>query len=172
MKTTTSGTEDAFFIKEMLLKPTSYRKSELGFTMFDVLFGAIAIGIVAVASLESLVTLNRNAAVNRMYSNARAVVQNDADTALSDVWASSASPTPACMASGTSTVAIDSRDNPNNNWSAVTLVSGTLTRTVTPVLYQSGTTGVVTYQITSAVNYFYRGKTFNYQVTTMRSTDD
>ena len=141
--------------------------------MLDVLFGATIIGIVAVASLESLVMMNRNAAVNRMYSNARAVVQKDADTALSDVWTSSASPTPSCMASGTSSVAIDSRDDPNNSWGAVTLVAGSLARTVTPVLYQSGTSGpVVTYQITSSVSYVYRGRTFTYQVTTMRSTDD
>ena len=141
--------------------------------MLDVLFGAVAIGIVAVASLESLVTLNRNAAVNRMYSNARAVVQNDADTALSDVWTTSASATPPSMASGTSTVAIDIRDDPHNSWGAVTFVSGTLARTVTPFLYQSGSSGpVVTYQITSAISYGYRSKTFSYKVTTMRSTDD
>ena len=151
---------------------TRHNRSQGGFTLIDVMFATMVIGFVAVASLESLVILNRNAAVNRMYSNARAVAQKDADTALSEVWASSASPTPSSMAGGTSTVAIDSRDDPNNSWAAVTVVSGTLTRTVTPVFYQTGSSGVVTYQITSAVNYTYRGKPFTYQVTTMRSTDD
>src|SRR5271163_996774 len=97
----------------------AYRKSQRGFTMMDVLFGAVAISIVAVASLESLVTLNRNAAVNRMFSNARAVVQNDADTALSDIWATSNSSAPSSMTSGTITVPVDIRDNPNNSWGSV-----------------------------------------------------
>lgn len=140
--------------------------------MMDVLFGVIAISVVAVASLESLVTLNRNAAVNRMFSNARAVVQNDADTALSDIWATSSSAVPSSMTSGTTTVPVDLRDNPNSSWASVTYVSGTLTRAVTPILYQSGSSGVVTYQITSSVTYVYRGRTFTYKVTTMRSTDD
>jgi len=156
----------------VVAKLISYRKSKRGFTMMDVLFGTIAISIVAVASLESLVTLNRNASVNRMFSNARAVVQNDADTALSDLWATSTSTVPPSMTSGTITVPVDLRDNPNNSWGSVTFVSGTLTRTVTPVLYQSGSSGVVTYQITSSVNYTYRGRAFTYKVTTMRSTDD
>ena len=94
--------------------------------MMDVLFGVIAISVVAVASLESLVTLNRNAAVNRMFSNARAVVQNDADTALSDIWATSSSAVPSSMTSGTTTVPVDLRDNPNSSWASVTYVSGTL----------------------------------------------
>ncbi len=140
--------------------------------MMDVLFGTVAISLVAVASLESLVTLNRNAAVNRMFSNARTVVQNDADTALSDVWGTSTSSVPTSLTSGTVTVPVDIRDDPNNSWGGVTYVSGTLTRTVTPILYQSGSSGVVTYQITSSVNYVFRGKTFTYKVTTMRSTDD
>lgn len=140
--------------------------------MLDVLFGAVIISAVAVASLVSLVSLNRNAAVNRMFCNARAVVQNDADTALSDTWQTSASPTPPSLKGGTSTVPIDLRDDPNNNWGSVTFVTGTLTRTVSPVLYQSGSSGVVTYQITSSISYRYRGKDFTYKVTTMRSTDD
>src|SRR5271168_773452 len=101
----------------------AYRKSQRGFTMMDVLFGAIAISLVAVASLESLVTLNRNAAVNRMFSNARAVVQNDADTALSEIWATSSSSVPTSLTSGTITVPVDIRDDPNNSWSGVTYVS-------------------------------------------------
>ena len=155
----------------MLFLP-KYRRSNQGFTMMEVLFGTIIISVVAVASLESLVTLNRNAAVNRMFNNARAVVQNDADTALSDVWASSSSTVPSSLTGTTCTVPIDIRDNPNNSWGSVTFVSGTLTRTVAPVLYQSGTSGVVTYQITSSVNYVYRGRAFTYKVTTMRSTDN
>lgn len=132
--------------------------------------------LIATAALTGMISLNRNAAATRLMTNARAVVQRYADTALSAPYTGlTGSTPPAILAITGSSGAPYSEDAaaPSvyvelQGSASASLVTGTLTRTVTAV---SNSVGATILNITFSLTYTYRARTYTYAVTTMRATD-
>jgi hypothetical protein len=132
------------------------------------------ISLVAVGSVQAMTLLNQRAAVNRLFLNARSIVQRNIDTALEVACTSSSIPSILATTgtagalydegTGATTVAVALQGS-----GSVTLVNGTLTRTVLPV---ANTLNASILQVTFRVDYTYGSKPYSYQITTMRAYDD
>jgi Tfp pilus assembly protein PilV len=145
-----------------------------GFALVEVMIGAILIGLVAVASMQALGVMNRNASSYRVMTNARAIVQRNIDNALS-VTASTTS-IPAILA----TTSAGGRPYDDDGGGAgvtvvlqgtagTQLVQGTLTHIVTAV---ANADSADIRRITFRLDYTLRGRPYSYQLSTMRAIDD
>ena len=146
-----------------------------GFALVEVAIGAFMIGLIAVGSVQALGVMNRNASSNRVLTNARAIVQRNIDNALSVTASKNSVPAILAITPSSGTVYDDDAGASNvvtvvlQGASNVQLVQGTLTRIVTAV---SNTDGADVRQVTFRLNYTYRGRSYAYSLTTMRSIDD
>ncbi|MDB6152111.1 MAG: hypothetical protein JWL90_564 [Chthoniobacteraceae bacterium] len=152
-----------------------------GFAMVEVLVAATLIGVAAIASIQGLGVLNRNAAGVRSLTNARAVLERNINTTLSVPWNAGSVPAVLAFTSPAGAVYDDDAGTPFDNGTANTvslalqgtngiqLINGTLTRIVTAV---PNTDNADIRQVTFRVNYNYRGRSYSCELTTMRAIDD
>jgi len=136
---------------------------------------AVLVGLVAVSSVQAFGVLNRNAAGNRIITNARVIVQRNIDTALAVTCGKSAIPAILATTPTAGTVYDDDGGAANivtvvlAGTGGVQLVQGTLTRIVTSV---TNTDAADIRQITFRLNYTFRARAYAYSLTTMRAIDD
>ncbi|MCE9610729.1 MAG: hypothetical protein K8R23_11095 [Chthoniobacter sp.] len=145
-----------------------------GFALIEVMMGAVLIGLIAVGSVQGLGRMNRNAASNRVITNARAIVQRNIDNALSVTATASSVPAILAITSASGVVYDDDAGAANivsvvlQGSSTVQLVQGTLTRIVTAV---SNPDSADIRQITFRIDYVYQGRAYSYSLTSMRAID-
>ncbi len=153
----------------------NHRTRLAGFALVEVMIAAMLIGVVAVGSVKTLDQLNRNAASNRIITNARAVVQRNIDTALSVTCQKDAIPAILSLTPAAGQVYDDDGGTANvvtvaqRGSSGVNLATGTLTRIVTTF---ANADAADIRRITFRLNYNYRGRAYTYSLTTLRAIDD
>ena len=159
----------------MVLRRYTRQHGQSALALIEVIVAATLIGLVGVASIEALGTLNRDAAVNRIFTNARSVVQRNCDTALNVTLNSGTTPAILAITGSSGVVYDDDGGTPLTvavavqGSAGVTVVTGTLTRTVTAV---SNSDNADIRQVTFLINYMYGSRPFSYKLTTMRAADD
>ncbi len=166
------------------LPPTKEKLNQSGFTLVEVLAGAAIIALVAGSVIFGLNQLNYFAAVNRLYTAAQTLAQNQIDLILTKAPYNPALnqyPTPNVLQTGTyysdpstpNTLYGSPRNVPiytdpsNNNQ----IVVGTIQTTVTGTGASIGATSLNLLQATVTVTYTYRNKTFTVNMNTMRTSD-
>lgn len=152
-----------------------------GFAMVEVLVAATLIGVAAIASIQGLGVLNRNAAEVRAMTNARAILERNIDTALSATWTANSLPAVLAFTGNAGAIYDDDAGTPFDNGIANTasivlqgeagaqLITGKLTRIVVPV---ANPENADIRQVTFQLDYSYRGRNYSSQLTTMRAIDD
>lgn len=141
-----------------------------GFSMVQALIAMTIVVIAGLASVEALVLTNRKAAAMRTVNNARAVVQQNIDTALGVPFPANAA-APAILGLGSTTTSVPIAVARNG---VSQIVSGTLTRDVSvqgdpanPLNPAEADVRRITFQ----VSYTYRSRPYTVSMTTLRSTD-
>ncbi len=144
-----------------------------GFTLVQVMIAAAIMVVVGVSSISTLLTVNREAATARVYSNARAIVQRNMDAALVAPFSSTS--TPAILATTGSSGALYDEDgdgsyteNVVDTRSGNVLVTGTLNRTV---VAEANSDSAPIFRITFQLNYTFRGRSYSYHMTSLRAQD-
>lgn len=135
-----------------------------GFSTVQALMAMTIVMIAGLASVEALILTNHKAAVMRTVNNARAVVQQNIDTALGVPFGAN-DPVPAILATGTSASTVPivlARDG------TTSVVNGTLTRTVSA---EPNPSGANIRRVTFQAAYTYRSRPYSVSMTTLRSTD-
>ena len=136
------------------------------FTLVEVVVAVAVIGLLAVGSTQAMLSMNRQAMVNRVMTNARIVAQEQINSALTVEFAPAANPPviPALLQVGTtiSTVGIAADST------GTTTISGTMTRTVTA---ESNPLGVTMRRFACVVSYNYLGRNYSVALSTIRSPD-
>lgn len=149
--------------------------------MMEVVVAASLIVLVAVATTQAILVSNRYAAVNRILTAARTIVQRNLDNALTFRWDTTAGEPPILALTSSSGSPYD-ETNPTGTSGAVNIliekandgttfgaVPGTLTRTVTAVTNpQNADIRTVTFTLT----FVYRNRNYNVSMTTIRTRDD
>lgn len=137
------------------------------------MIATVVILIAGVGGVQTLLTVNREAANMRMLSNARAVVQRNIDTALGVPLDSGTTPAILAITSSTGSPYDDDGGGDNlvnivNLRSGATLLTGTLTRIV---VAEANPDNADIRRVTFQLGYAYRGRSFTYQMTTLRAQD-
>ena len=151
-----------------------HRGEAAGFTLVQVMVATAIIVIVGLASVQALVLMNRKAATMRVMNNARAVVQRNIDTAMGVPFTSTS--TPAILATTTSSGSVYDDDGGSDNLVNIALfragttawLKGTLTRTV---VAESNADNADIRRVTFSLSYVYRGKTYSFAMSTLRTQD-
>lgn len=149
------------------------RRAAAGFTLVQVMISAAVIVIAGVSSISGLLTVNREAATMRLYSEARAIVQRCTDKALTVPFTSTSTPT-ILATTGSSGSSFDENGDGNYNENVAylrsgnTLVTGTVTRTV---VAEANPDSAVIYRVTFQINYNFRGRAYSYQMVSLRAQD-
>ena len=138
-----------------------------GFSLAEVLCAVALLGIAGSAVLWGLTTLQKHATINRLYTQAQTICQNQIDRVLTNGPYNPANgQTPTELTNQTTTVQISSApENP---------VSGTMTTTVadTGLKYPAGTgTDLNIKQAKVVVAYTFRSKAYSVELNTMRAPD-
>lgn len=151
-----------------------HRGRPQGFTLVQVMVASAIIVIVGLASVQALVLMNRKAAVMRTLNNARAVVQRNIDTAMGVPYTTTLEP-PILALTPTSGSVYDDDGGGDNLVNVALLrngttawVKGTLTRTV---IAETNPESAVLRRVTFSLTYTYRGRPYNYSMTTLRTQD-
>ena len=143
------------------------------FTLVQLMIAAAIIVVVGVSSISTMLTVNREAATMRMFSNARAIVQRNMDAALVAPFSATSAP-PILATTGSSGALYDEDGDGSYTENVVTtrsgnvLVTGTLNRTV---VAESNSDSAPIFRITFQLNYTFRGRSYSYQMTSLRSQD-
>jgi type II secretory pathway pseudopilin PulG len=154
------------------------------FTIVEVMAGVSIMGLVVGVVLFSLNQLNYYASVNRLYTAAQTLAQNQIDLILTKAPynpATSQYPTPNVLQTGTY---YSDPSTPNTLYGAARnvpiftdpstsnqIVVGTIKTTVTAPSISISGTSLNLLQATVTVSYTFRGKTFNVKMDTMRTSD-
>jgi prepilin-type N-terminal cleavage/methylation domain-containing protein len=140
-------------------------KRNSGFTLAELLASAAILGLSAGAILWGLTILHAHATINRLYTQAQTLCQNQVDRVLTNgPYNQTATPTE--LTNQTATVQVSTA--PGNP------VSGTMTTTVldTGLKYPAGTgTDLRIKQAKVVVAYKFRGKDYSVELNTMRAPD-
>ena len=145
-----------------------------GFSLVQVMIATAIIVIVGLSSVQALVMMNRKASVMRTFSNARAVVQRNIDTAMGVPWTLTLEPPILALTSATGSVYDDDGGGDNQvniallRSGTTALIKGTLTRIV---VAEPNPDGAVLRRITFRLNYNYRGRPYNFAMSTLRTQD-
>jgi len=150
------------------------REKPAGFTLVQVMIATAIIVIVGLASVQALVLMNRKAATMRVMNNARAVVQRNIDTAMGVPFNTSYQPPILAITTASGSVYDD--DGGSDNLVDVALLragttawlKGTLTRTV---VAETNADNADIRRVTFSLSYTYRGKTYSFAMTTLRTLD-
>lgn len=167
-----------------LSKPSLWRS---GFTLVEVLAGVSILGLVAGVVIFGLSQLNYFASVNRLYTAAQTLAQNQIDLVLTKAPYNPVLgqyPTPNVLQSGTyysdpstpNTLYGGTRNVPiyyynNTSGTQVNVVMGTIATTITEPVVPVGGTNLYLKQATVTVTYTFRNKTFSVKMDTMRISD-
>jgi prepilin-type N-terminal cleavage/methylation domain-containing protein len=162
----------------------SPRRSQRGFTIVEVMAGVSVIGLVVSVTFFGLMQLNNYASVNRLYTAAQTLAQNQIDLILTKAPydpASNSYPTPNVLQTGgyysdpttpntlyasAQPVTIFKDPTTNNQ-----IVTGTIRTDVTTPAISVGGTNLNIRQATVTVQYTYRSKTYTVKMDTMRAPD-
>ena len=160
------------------------RGRQSGFTLVEVMAAATILALVATSVIFGLSQLNYFATVNRLYTAAQTLAQNQIDLILTKAPynpAQSQYPTPNVLQAGTyysdpstpNTLYASARNvsiytDPSNNNQ---IVVGTIATTVADTGVSIGGTSLNIKQTTVTVTYTYRNKTFTITMNTMRAPD-
>jgi type II secretory pathway pseudopilin PulG len=138
-----------------------------GFTLVETLAAACLLGLAAAAFLWGLTMIQTHSTVNRLYTQAETICQNQIDRVLTNGPYNPANgQTPTELTNQTATVDISTA--PGNP------VSGTMTTTVADTLlkYPANTgTDLNIKQARVVVAYKFRGKDYSVEMNTMRAPD-
>jgi prepilin-type N-terminal cleavage/methylation domain-containing protein len=149
---------------------------ECGLTLVEVAIAVALLGLVAAAAIAALMSLNKNAVATRVMTNAREIVQRNIENAIAAPFNSSSEPNILKItnasgvvwddAGGTGTVNVyTSRDGTST-------VTGVLKRIVVaetnPV---SADLRRVTFHLDYPASGAFLGRTFSYEMTTIRAMD-
>lgn len=161
--------------------------SRKGFTLVEVMAGIAIIALVAGVTIFGLSQLNYFASVNRLYTSAQTLAQNQIDLILTKAPFNPSMdqyPTPNVLQTGTyysdpstpNTLYGSARSVPiyyfTSGGSQANVVMGTIATTVTNLSNISvGGTNITLRQAVVTVTYTYRNKTFIVQMNTMRTSD-
>jgi type II secretory pathway pseudopilin PulG len=142
----------------------SRARNKAGFALAEVLIAASVLIFAVVASTQSLLQSNRNAAASRVLNAAKAEALSRIQQVSQSSYAPEASPPviPAILATGTTTQTIDLGSESTD----LGKIPGTVTWTVASV---SGTPGLLSIRCT--VNYEYLRKNLSYELFTYKSAD-
>lgn len=137
------------------------------FTLVEVLAAAALLGLAGAAFLWGLTMIQTHSTINRLYTQAQTLCQNQIDRVLTNgPYNPATGQTPTELTNQTATVQISTA--PGNP------VTGTMTTTVadTALKYPAGTgTDLNIKQATVVVSYKFRGKDYSIQMNTMRAPD-
>lgn len=150
-------------------------KSRAAILLIEGIIAAGALALVIVSASQALLIANRMAAVSRVLTAARSVVQRNIDTALTTTFTQATTPAILAITPATGTVWDDDGGADNtvqievqdNNTAIV--ASGVLTRTVTAL---ANADNAVVLQVTFSLTYTYRGRQDTVSMTTIRARDD
>jgi type II secretory pathway pseudopilin PulG len=143
-------------------------KSEAGFTLAELTASAAILGLAGAAVLWGLTMLQTHATINRLYTQAQTLCQNQIDRVLTNgPYNPALNQTPPELTNQTATVQVSTA--PGNP------VSGTMTTTVVDasgLKYPAGTgTDLKIKQAKVVVAYKFRGKDYSVELNTMRAPD-
>lgn len=167
-----------------LLSPSSRRPDRSGFTVVEVMAGIAVLGLVVGAGFFGLMQLNNYASVNRLYTAAQTLAQNQIDLILTKAPYDPASgqyPTPNVLQTGgyysdptTPNTLYGSarsvtifKDPTTNN----VIVTGTIRTDVTTPAVTVGGTNLNIRQATVTVQYTFHNTTYTVKMDTMRAPD-
>jgi prepilin-type N-terminal cleavage/methylation domain-containing protein len=143
------------------------RNQSRAFTLVEVLAAAAVLGLAGAAFLWGLTMIQTHSTINRLYTQAQTLCQNQIDRVLTNgPYNPALSQTPTELTNQTATVQISTA--PGNP------VSGTMTTTVadTSLKYPAGTgTDLNIKQAKVVVSYKFRGKDYLIEMNTMRAPD-
>jgi prepilin-type N-terminal cleavage/methylation domain-containing protein len=167
--------------------PPSFNVRRKGFTLVEVMAGIAIIALVAGVTIFGLSQLNYFASVNRLYTAAQTLAQNQIDLILTKAPFNPSMaqyPTPNVLQTGTyysnpanpNTLYGTAQNVPiyyfNSGGSQTNVVMGTIATTVTDLGNISvGGTNIILRQAVVTVTYTFRNKTFTIQMNTMRTSD-
>jgi prepilin-type N-terminal cleavage/methylation domain-containing protein len=143
-------------------------RRENAFTLVEVLTATALFAIIASTVIWGLNMLQHRATVNRLYTQAQMLCQNQIDRVLTaGPYNPSAVPaqTPAELMPNQAAVPVDVGAGPGNT------VSGTVTTTVTDTGHEYGGSDLKVKQAQVVVAYDFRGKTFSVEMNTLRAPD-
>ena len=145
---------------------SSDKRNIAGFTLAELMAAAALLGLAGAATLWGLTMLQTHATVNRLYTQAQTICQNQIDRVLTNgPYNPALNQTPAELTNQTATVQVSTA--PGNP------VSGTMTTTVvdTGIKYPAGGTDLKIKQAKVVVAYKFRGKDYSVELNTMRAPD-
>jgi len=146
--------------------PGSRSEKRGGFTLVEVLAATALLGLCGGSVLWGLTMLQKHATMNRLYTQAQTICQNQIDRVLTNgPYNPTLSQTPPELITNSSTVQISTA--PGNP------VSGTLATTVTDtgLKYPAGGTDLKIKQAKVTVTYTFRSKQYLVEMNTMRAPD-
>jgi prepilin-type N-terminal cleavage/methylation domain-containing protein len=181
------------FSRQFNLKRSSGLRARCGFTVVEVMAGVSIIALVAGVVIFGLSQLNYYASVNRLFTAAQTLAQNQIDLILTKAPfnpSSSQYPTPNVLGAASdcnptytyysdpstpNTLYSSSRSVPvyyyTSGASQVNVVMGTIKTDVTAPSLTVGGTSLTMRQATVTVTYTFRNKTFTVKMDTMRTSD-
>jgi type II secretory pathway pseudopilin PulG len=150
------------------LHPLRIQPDQRGaFTLVEVLAAAALLGLAGAAFLWGLTMIQTHSTINRLYTQAQTLCQNQIDRVLTNgPYNPALGQTPTELTNQTATVQVSSA--PGNP------VSGTMTTTVadTGLKYPASTgTDLNIKQAKVVVNYTFRSKSYSIEMNTMRAPD-
>lgn len=146
------------------LLPKPPRGARGAFTYVELLVACTLLALVIGGGIQGLLTVNRHAASNRAMTSARAIVQQNIETALRVPFSETS--TPALLAVGTTTQTVPII----RTRSGTATLSGILTRTVTAQATPAGIDAIVR-RVTFRLAYNFNRRPFAFQMETVRAID-
>ena len=157
-------------VPHLISAPPALRKPrrENAFTLVEVLTATALFALIATTAIWGLNMLQHRATVNRLYTQAQMLCQNQIDRVLTaGPYNPSAIPaqTPPELMPNQAPVPVDVSAGPGYS------VSGTVTTTVTETGHECSGTDLKVKQARVVVAYNFRGKTFSVEMNTLRAPD-
>ena len=159
-------------LKSNLPWGSRHRHSAGAFTITEVLVASLVLLISYIALTQSFTVMNRRAAVSRLTTNARVIVERNIAQALSVPFSASVQPAILAPTSASGTAYDDDGNGDGQvnlmvqDSSGAVQIKAVLTRIVTAV---ANPEGADLRRVTFRVAYTYRTRNYSYQMTTLRT---
>jgi prepilin-type N-terminal cleavage/methylation domain-containing protein len=139
------------------------RSAAAGFTLVEVTIAGALMSLCATFAYATILVSNRTAVTNRLFTLAQETARNQIDRlACATPYNPQMSQIPADLALGTRSQSVPLYVDPTSN---ATVVTATLTTAITDLGSYNARSGVVT------VSYTFRGRTYQVQMNTLRTSD-